>query len=154
MIAIVLCPLFLQSAINEGTMDREAQSVWRLDTGWKVQGSNGARFSAPVQTGPGAHPASCTMGTESFPGVERIRGVTLTPHPLLVPRSKNECRSIPLLSLRAFVACKKGETYLQWTIFLPSVDINNSEMENYCYSSKCNGIHCRFLLVAYKSSFT
>ena len=22
----------------------------------------------PVQTGPGAHPASCTMGTESFPG--------------------------------------------------------------------------------------
>ena len=31
----------------------------------------GARFSAPVQTGPGAHPASCTMGTESFPGVKR-----------------------------------------------------------------------------------
>ena len=28
----------------------------------------GARFSAPVQTGPGAHPVSCTMGTESFPG--------------------------------------------------------------------------------------
>jgi hypothetical protein len=25
--------------------------------------------SAPVQTGPGAHPASCTMGTGSFPGV-------------------------------------------------------------------------------------
>ena len=28
----------------------------------------GARFSAPVQTGPGAHPASYTMGTGSFPG--------------------------------------------------------------------------------------
>ena len=28
----------------------------------------GARFFAPVQTGPGAHPASCTMGTGSFPG--------------------------------------------------------------------------------------
>ena len=27
-----------------------------------------ARFSAPVLTGPGAHPASCTMGTGSFPG--------------------------------------------------------------------------------------
>ena len=27
-----------------------------------------ARFSEPVQTGPGAHPASCTMGTGSFPG--------------------------------------------------------------------------------------
>jgi len=30
----------------------------------------GARFSAPVQTGPGAHPASCTRGTGSFPEVE------------------------------------------------------------------------------------
>ena len=30
-----------------------------------------ARFSAPVQTDPGAHPASCTMGTGSFPGVKR-----------------------------------------------------------------------------------
>ena len=30
----------------------------------------GARFSAPVQTGPGAHPDSCTMGTGSLPGVE------------------------------------------------------------------------------------
>jgi len=45
----------------------------------------GARFSAPVQTGPGAHPASCTMGTGSFPGVKSGgQGVTLTPHPLLV----------------------------------------------------------------------
>jgi len=26
----------------------------------------GARFSAPVQTRPGAHPASYTMGTRSF----------------------------------------------------------------------------------------
>ena len=31
----------------------------------------GARFSAPVQTGPGAHPASYIMGTGSFPGVKR-----------------------------------------------------------------------------------
>ena len=29
-----------------------------------------ARFSATVQTGPEAHPASCTMGTGSFPGVK------------------------------------------------------------------------------------
>jgi hypothetical protein len=29
----------------------------------------GARFSTSVQTGPGAHPASCTKGTGSFPGV-------------------------------------------------------------------------------------
>jgi hypothetical protein len=48
-----------------------------------------ARFSAPVQTGPGAHPASYTMSTGSFQGVESDRGVTLNPHPFLVPRSKN-----------------------------------------------------------------
>jgi hypothetical protein len=30
----------------------------------------GVRFFAPVQTSPGAHPASCTMGTRSFLGVE------------------------------------------------------------------------------------
>jgi len=36
----------------------------------------GVRFSAPFQTGPAAHPASCTMGTGSFPGVKRPgRGV-------------------------------------------------------------------------------
>jgi len=44
-----------------------------------------ARFSTPVQSGPGAHPASCTMGTGSFPGVKSGRGVTPTPHPLLLP---------------------------------------------------------------------
>jgi len=31
----------------------------------------GARFSAPAQTGHGAHPASYTMGTGSFPGAKR-----------------------------------------------------------------------------------
>jgi hypothetical protein len=43
-----------------------------------------ARFFAPIQTGPRAHPASCTMGTDSFPGVKSGRDVTLIPHPLLV----------------------------------------------------------------------
>jgi len=33
----------------------------------------------------GAHQASYTMGTGSFPGVKSGRGVTLTAHPLLVP---------------------------------------------------------------------
>jgi hypothetical protein len=35
-----------------------------------IRGSNpgGTRFSAPVQTGPGAHPASYTTDTGSFPG--------------------------------------------------------------------------------------
>ena len=40
-----------------------------------------ARFSAPVQTGPGAYPASCTMGTGSFPGVKRPGRVADQPPP-------------------------------------------------------------------------
>jgi hypothetical protein len=40
----------------------------------------GGRFSALVQTCPGAHPASYTMGTGSFPGINRPgRGVDHTP---------------------------------------------------------------------------
>ena len=60
----------------------------------------GARFSALVQTGPGVHPASCTTGTGSFPGVKSGRRVTLTPHHLLVLRSRKS-RAIPLLPLLA-----------------------------------------------------
>ena len=40
----------------------------------------GVRFSVSVQTGPGAHPASYTMGTKSFVGVKRPgRGVDQPP---------------------------------------------------------------------------
>ena len=65
-------------------------SVVGIATGYGLDGPGiesqwGTRFSAPVQTGPGAHPVSCTMGTEYFAGVKSGRGVTLTPHPLLVP---------------------------------------------------------------------
>jgi len=50
----------------------------------------GTRFSTPVQTGPGAHPASYTMGAWSLSGgVKRPgRGVDHPPH--LVPRLKKE----------------------------------------------------------------
>ena len=60
----------------------------------------GTRFSEPVQTGPGAHSTSCTMGTGSFPEVKSGRGMTLTPHPLLVPWSRKS-RAIPIHSLWA-----------------------------------------------------
>jgi hypothetical protein len=68
-------------------VNRIAQSVSRLSACWMVCGSNpgGARFFVPVHTDPGDHPASCTMGTGSFPEVKSGRGVTLTPQPLLVP---------------------------------------------------------------------
>ena len=71
-----------------------------IATGYGLDGPLGARFSAPFQTGPGAHPASCIMGTGFFPGVKSDRGVTLTSHSLLVPWSRKG-RAIPLLSLWA-----------------------------------------------------
>ena len=62
--------------------------------------SRWGRDFPPVQTGPGAHPASCKMGTWSFPGVKCGRGVLLTTHPLLVLRSWKS-RAIPLPTLWA-----------------------------------------------------
>jgi len=41
----------------------------------------GMRFSAPVQTGPETHPASCTIGTGSFPWVMRPERGVDHPHP-------------------------------------------------------------------------
>jgi hypothetical protein len=63
-----------------------------------------ARFSAPVQTGPGVHPASYTMDTGSFLGVKRPgRCVDHPPH--LAPRSRKEYSytSTPNLGLRGLI---------------------------------------------------
>ena len=67
-----------------------AQSVQRNPTALAVLGSNpvGTSFSSPVQTGPVVHPASCTMGTGSFLLVNCGLGVSLSPYPFLVSRSK------------------------------------------------------------------
>jgi len=66
-------------------------SVVGIATGWsRDRIPVEARFSASVQTSPEVHLAPCKMGTGSFTGARYCRGVTLTPHPLLVPRSKIE----------------------------------------------------------------
>jgi hypothetical protein len=58
-----------------------------------------------VQTGSGAHPVSCKMGTVGpFPGAKRGRDVTLTTHTHLVPRSRMSISYTPLHP-RAFLAC-------------------------------------------------
>jgi hypothetical protein len=54
----------------------DQDSLVSIATGYRLDGLGiesrwGTRFFAHVQTGPGAHPASCTMGTGSFPGVKR-----------------------------------------------------------------------------------
>jgi hypothetical protein len=45
----------------------------------------GARFFAHFQIGPGAHPASCTVGTESFPGVKQPGRCADHPSPSSAP---------------------------------------------------------------------
>jgi len=42
----------------------------------------GSRFSTPVHTGPGAHPASYTIGTGPFPGVKRPESGADHPRPI------------------------------------------------------------------------
>jgi hypothetical protein len=106
-----------------GTKPKSAS--WRLATGWTVwyRIPVGARFFAPVQTGPGAHPASYTTGTGSFPRRKRPRRDADHP-PHLAPRLKKEY-SYTYTPLLAFVACstvkfiaRKGKygslSYKQW----------------------------------------
>ena len=75
----------------------------------------GARFSALAQTGPGAYPASSTMGTGSFPGVNGPgRGAD---HPLSPKRRGHERVELylPLLTIWAFVACQRENFTLLFT---------------------------------------
>ena len=62
--------------------------------------SQWGRDFPPVQTGLGAHPASCKMGTGSLPWVKCGQGVLLTTYSLLVPQSWKS-RAIPLPTLWA-----------------------------------------------------
>jgi len=67
----------------------------------------------PVQTDPGSHPASCTMGTGFFLGVKYGRGVLLTTHLLPVPQSWKS-RAIPLPTLWATTGPVTGTLYSIW----------------------------------------
>ena len=59
-------------------LSRYSDLLWAGRSGIE---SRWRRDFPPVQTGPGAHPASCKMGTASFPGVKCGWGVLLTTHP-------------------------------------------------------------------------
>ena len=73
---------------GSGKLSRYSDSLGAGRSGDRITAK--AKFSAPVQTGPGAHPASYAMDTGSFPGVKRPgRGVDHPPlH--LAPRLKKE----------------------------------------------------------------
>ena len=64
----------------------------------------GARFSAPLQSGPGARAATYTLGTESYPGV-KLPGRGVDHPPSSSPRLKNEYSftSTPSLGFRGLL---------------------------------------------------
>ena len=84
---------------------------------WLRAGRSGDRIPVRrdfplVQTGTGAHPASCTMGTVSFPrGGKYGPGVTLTTDPLLVLWSWKGI-AIALLTLWATTGPLTGTLYV------------------------------------------
>ena len=59
----------LSCYVGPGKLSRYSDSLRAGQSGDRIP--VGERFSAPVQTGPGAYPASCAMGAGSLPGVKR-----------------------------------------------------------------------------------
>jgi hypothetical protein len=95
----------------------------------------GARFSAPIETGPGTHPASCTMGTGSFPGVKSGRGVTLTPPPsLLVPLVMKE-KSYTSAPPMGRTACTELQCLYKGALYLTLFRSPITKPVKYPYSS-------------------
>ena len=83
-----------RSSVGTATELRAGRSGERIPMG---------RDFPPVQTGPGAHPASCTMGTGSFPGVKYGRCAADHSHPssAAVMKEKSYTSTHPLGHNRA-----------------------------------------------------
>ena len=77
----------------------------------------GSTFSSPLQTGPVSDTAPCTMDTGSFLGVKSSRGVTLTPHLLLVPFFMKEQSYTSTLPMGR-TACTKPQCLYKGAIYL------------------------------------
>jgi hypothetical protein len=72
-------------------------------------------------------PSLLYNGYRISPGGRKRPGRDADPSPpLLVPRSKKQSRAITLLSLRVFVAYKKGETYPPTIATLITTDRSNT----------------------------
>ena len=100
--------------------DSAVADIQRVARGWMVHriiSQWGARFYAPIQSGPGVHPAFCTMGTGSLLCGSSGWGVVLTTHPDLAPKLKKEYSytSTPLLGLLY------EELYLYFTFMCKSI---------------------------------
>jgi hypothetical protein len=103
-----VCEMRVGRDSSVGIAVRHGLDGSEIEAGWE------ARFSAPVQTGPGAHPPSYTMGTESFPGggdkaAEAWRWPS-TPSSAEV----KERVELYLYPLWALVVCSRVNFYVKW----------------------------------------
>jgi hypothetical protein len=90
----VVFPLGRDSSV--GVVTRYGLDGPRIESRWA------ARFSAPVQTGPGAHPACYTLSTGSFPAVKRPEhGGDHSPHLATRLKKAYSYTSTPPLGLRS-----------------------------------------------------
>jgi len=103
---------------------RVAQSVLRLATGWTVRGSNpvGGEIFRTCTDRPWGSPSPLYNGYRVFPGVKRGRGVTLTPHPLLVPWSWRS-RAVPLFPYGPYGLYWASVPVQWWPLPLPTFHI-------------------------------
>jgi hypothetical protein len=92
----------------------------------------GERFSTPVQTGPGAHLVSYTMGIGSVPGVKWSgHGVYLLPHPAPRLTEEKHYTTTPLLGFRR--------------LFQVGIEI-------YCYTKEINSLYLQCMFPSYENS--
>ena len=92
----------------------------------------GARFSTPVQTGPGVPPSLLCNGYRVFPRSKERPGRDADPSPLLVPWSRKS-RAIPLLPLwavrpvQSLSACTRVHFFFYFTPSLHCTFFTNQE---------------------------
>jgi hypothetical protein len=97
---------YVETEIPKGPTTRYGLEGPKIESRW------GTRFSAPLQTGPGAHPSSYKIGTGSFPGVIWTgRGVD---HP---PPSSAEVKE--RVDLYLYSPSGLSWSVLGWTLPLP-----------------------------------
>jgi len=84
-VPVIFEPPCIYSTFNDRS--RYSASIQAGRSGGRIPVES--RFSAPFPTGRGAHLASYTVGTGSFPGIKRLgRDTDYLPH--LAPRLKKE----------------------------------------------------------------
>ena len=112
--------------------DRGPGSSVGIATGYGLDGpgieSRWGEIFHPCPDRPWGPPSLLYNGYRVFPGVKSGRGVTLTPHPLLVPWSRKG-RAIPLLPLWAIrpVQSLNACTRVHFTFFFNSVMLSVTE---------------------------